>query len=965
MPTATAPPTRRPPTTGRNQSSLPPVPPTPADWVDEEPQPQVGSSSNQREGLQLDVEAAINNSSPRNRDEFPATAAPTVGYDRDAMLVEQGLGDGRMARSKTRHDKGIRERRNESRSGKGRAVEPQATISVTNNPWPSDAEVKPADLVLPSPTGLARRPAITKSTPRSARSITSPDAPIGSAKSVLTVDSAATYTPRPGSAHSHTNGENSIPTPRSAGVVTNGTTGLANRGLSGTSPRPFNDGRSASSLAVRPPSEKPSPRISNTSAKRDNGRDDFMDAAILRHNAFAEREAAAKSDKQRVQIFADFIVNESRMRRERYAGAIDAMGSEILELTRDLFRPYNSARRSEVATPSSGSGGSDWPPPSPNSHRGSLNAAARQSAGTSSRPKPEGDSPSSAGSGASSSQGHDAPWIGGYMPSLSPIPSMDVSEAPDELSSRGRPPSRWWEASNDGSVYGGGVGRGLERSKRESKYMGLPRELRESMQWDGSGTPTASIGGTSNNSNAYGPNEYPPEKTGWHERLPPPPPHNPYSPAPFTPVTPDPRKLDVSRLVTLPPPYPRHYPAVNNNHPDLTSIRAVVRAVSDFTEITAIKEKYIASIDEAREKAEDNSQKRRSFIRKDIQRQIEAGTMSYTEAGKLESNEEAEENEKKKARNQAEFNQLQTEVVKPVHSVLTERIDRATQCIEELRSNLFVDAQESNPNSTQEQGDEQPELLEKLTLLKWLFEAREQLHKEVYDLLGDRNDRYKAMVVQPYRLLGNEEKAREAEEFFQKDHQDQKIAYEKGTLRRTEEFMEIIEENVVRGVEIQLSAFWDIAPGLLKILHRIPNDLDGFEIQIPADEYEENPSYHEHPMQYLHSLLDHSERSTYQFIEAQTNLLCLLHEVKSGVTAANCRLMETQRYLAGEDFAVVDSEMRDVRRDEERRLTDDLKEKVRTVEDQWKEALGEELLDVKERVADWLVSHGGWEDEEE
>ena len=67
----------------------------------------------------------------------------------------------------------------------------------------------------------------------------------------------------------------------------------------------------------------------------------FLRKANERHRAFTAKEAAAETDSERVRIFAEFIVTESRLRREQYATAIDAMGSEILELTRDLFRPYN------------------------------------------------------------------------------------------------------------------------------------------------------------------------------------------------------------------------------------------------------------------------------------------------------------------------------------------------------------------------------------------------------------------------------------------------------------------------------------------------------------------------------------------------------------------------------------------------------------------------------------------------
>jgi len=117
-------------------------------------------------------------------------------------------------------------------------------------------------------------------------------------------------------------------------------------------------------------------------------------------------------------------------------------------------------------------------------------------------------------------------------------------------------------------------------------------------------------------------------------------------------------------------------------------------------------------------------------------------------------------------------------------------------------------------------------------------------------------------------------------------------------------------------------------------------------------------------MQYLYSLLGHCEKSTYQFIESQINLLCLLHEVKSGVTAANCRLMRAQRVQQGEKEEDVEEELREVEKDEEVRLTDDLKEKVRDVEELWGSALGRELGGCKGIIEGFLKECGGWDDDQ-
>jgi hypothetical protein len=51
-----------------------------------------------------------------------------------------------------------------------------------------------------------------------------------------------------------------------------------------------------------------------------------------------------------------------------------------------------------------------------------------------------------------------------------------------------------------------------------------------------------------------------------------------------------------------------------------------------------------------------------------------------------------------------------------------------------------------------------------------------------------------------------------------------------------------------------------------------------------------------------------------------------------------------------------------MRAQEGKRLTDDLKEKVRVVQDQWNSALGETVSGVKQRVGGWLLETGGWDE---
>jgi hypothetical protein len=533
------------------------------------------------------------------------------------------------------------------------------------------------------------------------------------------------------------------------------------------------------------------------------------------------------------------------------------------------------------------------------------------------------------------------------MPSLSPILSMSVSDALDEEDSRGRPASRWWEADSNGAPGGR-----IERSKRESKYMGVPKEAREALQWIDDPQPSPGAGSSKRAS-------YPPEKTGWHDQDP------ASTPQAFSqsslasssaPTTPNPDHLDVSRLVTLPPPYPRHHPAVNNNHPELTETRNAVRGISDMTEVDNIKEQFKQSSAKLRAEAAEIAKKRRQALRQHLQQQISSGAMSYADAAAMEADAKADEHNKLKDLEKKDFDAFQTAVVMPVNEILQTRITSATDLFDSLRSRLFDETHESNPNLPQEEGDEQPELLEKLTLLKWIFEARESLHRCLYDLLSDRNDRYRDMVLVPYRLAGQDDKVASAEAFFVEDAAKRALAFSEEVLHRTQEFRDVVEETVVRGVEVQLNAFWDIAPPLKRLLDKIPfaDELEDFHIQIPAAEFAENPSYHAHPLQYLYSLLLHAEKSTYQFIESQTNLLCLLHEVKEACVLAKAKVMEHDRRDPGR--------VEEMKAEETRRLTDDLKEKVRVVQDQWNSALGETVGSVKERVGGWLLETGGWDE---
>ena len=895
---------------------------------------------------------------------------------------------------RNRSAKGIRERRSESRNGKGRAldesaVEPASAVA----PWDNVREdPKPTDLVLSGRQSSASKQGIlSKSTPKSSQSMQSLDGVLDSAELKVTSGRAVSFA----SSHTTTQPESgfskrfsastSTPpfspekdTPSNLSPLMSISPVIAHKPLS--SPKLQRSGGPALSLIVPPEPEQrpishllhmpnpdksiqvpltPSSKVANERLRDPLGPESpkaFAERAIERHRIFAEREVAAASDSERLDLFVQYMAAESRIRRGQYASVFEEDCIEINDLTQGLFEHPNTDQssyergRSHSRTDTSKRTSIASSVLEDSSSQGDVSAASRMH-----------ESPSSATTNSSTQRRPESNWWKDYIPSLSPIASMSIVTGQDEMDSRGRAPSRWWEdQSHSGDAIPGDAFNVLGRSKRESKYMGVHRSLPALFEGSASSSSGNALGASVKVSQPpiNGPDEYPPEKVSWHgqEQLAPLPPHLPPTPL-LAPYTPDPRKLDISRLVTLPPPYPRHHPAVNNSHPNLADVRAIVRSLNEQDEPNSIKETYDSQMFGKRQRADSLCEHERSLHRQDIEFRIQHGTISQEQYDQAESNLEEKLRGSEKDTVQADFDLFQSSVLTPLHAIFSDRIKLATSSLDKLSTRLFSDAQSRSPNLPQEEGDEQPELLEKLTQLKWLFEARETLHRQIYDLLSGRNDRYKAIVLLPYKQAEDQEKHVEAEHFFAQDALERRVAFEQAVYARAQAFLSVIECNVSRGVEVQLSAFWDIAPSLLQILHKIPSDLHGFEVQIPGNEYEENPSYYHHPLQYLYSLLGHAEKSSYQFIESQINLLCLLHEIRSHTLSARCRV-EAQ---ASEGTWAAE----ELQRREEKKLTEDLKEKVGVVEGQWAEALGSELMEARERVRGWLLEQGGFDEEED
>ncbi|KKK16454.1 hypothetical protein ARAM_005683 [Aspergillus rambellii] len=931
---------RQPPSLGTGLDS---IPPTPAGWVDETPL----DTTQRRDKAPLSVDTASAVIS-RNVNE----SAPNGSAHASRNSISSGLFRSSAVRDSSA--KGIRERRIERRNRQSQVFDDYSAVSTSTNPW-ADAldQVKPSNLVLEdhNATETSRYDSSTRFTPRSTHSVASDGQMTSSqsrASSGLFSGNRSPYsTPRAEPSPAGLPVQGYAPTPpfspgtdKSSSFQKSSSQALPPKALptpplqSGQDSRPSSglsrrEDRPASHILHLPNEAVTSPALHPRRLSIHQGPSldsvvkqdvELIQNATRRHKEFIEKEASAADETEALRLFTEFIITESQIRRERYAKVWESDSScfDVAQVHQRLFKVPPK------------------PVPEPQSRR-SFNA-------------PKLDIPQNRG---------ESSW-NNYKPCLSPIASLNMSN--DEMSSRGRAPSRWWE-SKTGSGSEGGERR-VQRSKRESKYMGLPLEALQSQldQSRGSvdGRSVDQVFDAINLYSAYGPDEYPPEKAGWQDEPPIPDYSAPASLSSHGTMR-EPRKMDVSRLITLPPPYPRHYPAVNNSHPELVTYRTVVRSISDLSEIKSTRQRHASESEALVQSHKARVKDGRRQFKANIQSQIQDGSISFAEAAEAEA--ALIEEEKKRERDLAKqvLDTYQESVLKPMQAILTDRIDRATVCIDELRSKLFDDAQHETPDQTQQEGDEKPELLEKLTQLKWLFEAREQLHREMYDLISDRDEKYKAVVILPYKQKKNDEKVRGTEDFFVQDGLDRRVNYEANALSRLESFLDVIEEKVVRGVEMQLSAFWDIAPSLLTLVQQLPENLGGFQIQIPANEYEENPSYHSHPLQYLYTLVSHAEKSSYQYIESQINLFCLLHEVKSAVMRAHSKLMETERIRQGEPEEVVKREMRQPRTDEERALTNDLKDRVATVEGQWTEALGSQIQALRERVREQLEREDGWE----
>ena len=934
-------PTRR-PAPGRG-AVLEPVPPTPANWVDEDSQMSQSAWSTQRAQQQADSDAFQRDGSFESVDSAGETS---VAQRNISGLV-------RSPHVRNISAKGLRERRSESQMGRRQNsgdMEPgSAVVEALSRPL--------QDIVTSESESLGNRRASSRLTPQSARFRGLDEAlqsagnePLsGNLASGRTTPKSATFSPGIDRTYltprDTPRGQDSLHRRIVSGTLSGTPTSATHRPVSHILHLPNED---EVNIPVMPLSSEPTTPRTNARDTNSSSASQAMD----RYRVFLEKEAAAETNSEKLHLFIEHMVAESKMRRELYADVFEEENLDPSELLEGMFEEaeHNAVDAHLAQLSTVASINVSRPSSAANSYSDLQSTSTRQTSIANSMDHPT----------LSINTAIPETRRGNFVPCLSPIASMSAVTR-DETESRGRAPSRWWEGGSNPSTNGDGF-KVLERTKRETKYMSavIENEISPSIQ-------------ISSKVPAYGENDYPPEKTDFQD-------HISYQKSPLpsrstdpydTPYTPDPRKLDVSRLITLPPPYPRHHPAVNNSHPDLADIRAAIRELIDSSEVDTAQQSYTTQITEKRMRANSFQEKQQAAYAAAIQRRMDSGTISQREFDAAEASLESTLGTSRLELAKADFSLYESLVISPSHTIYTTRISRATEALNALSTRLISDISTHSPNQPQEAGDEQPELLEKLTMLKWLFEARESLHRDLYALLSERNSRYKATVLLPLSSLEQAEERSSAESFFKTDSLDRALQFSTSALQRWTSFHSTIERHVTQGVGIILSAFWDIAPPLQALLQRVPAETRDlrkgrFDILIPKAEVEENPAYWEHPLRYLWSIVCHAEDSTRQFVEGQVSLWCLLQEVREGVVRAR-RSKETAQNVCerdnGQEGSTTDDDEEAIMQDEIRSGVEDLKEKVAAVEGQWVEGLGGEIGRVKDGLRTFLEETGGWDDE--
>ncbi|KAF3940738.1 hypothetical protein ABW19_dt0205112 [Dactylella cylindrospora] len=419
----------------------------------------------------------------------------------------------------------------------------------------------------------------------------------------------------------------------------------------------------------------------------------------------------------------------------------------------------------------------------------------------------------------------------------------------------------------------------------------------------------------------------------------------------------EPAPIDLQPLMSIVPPYPRQFPASDNSHPTLQKTRKAIAELKDLRAIHKLKFDFTTSVPRIQDENAAEARARKAAHQDYIQRLFSEGRVTYEEMDRLTAEFERKEGDKKAEELQREFDRFQKEVVSPSHTELMDRIDKAASIMESIQTDISATAK---ANNTIREG---PELLEKLNIMRTLFETREILYGEINSLIADRDSRYKEVTIAPFLNDGDTEGIKEAEEFFGDAAKQTKVTADKEAVERAKSFLDKVEKDVITGVESEVSNFWDVAPTLTELLDKIPSDLSNIRPIIPEDELYANPHYRKFPLLYLKKKLDYVGNSIYQHAQAQMRLLDFSVEITLLWTNTKWALGDSERVLAGEEEQRAVWQVERQKREEEVRQTKNWEEKVKIVKEEWSQSVGNKLSDMKKRIIDQLALQDGWSNE--
>ncbi|KAF3912896.1 hypothetical protein AA313_de0207228 [Arthrobotrys entomopaga] len=415
--------------------------------------------------------------------------------------------------------------------------------------------------------------------------------------------------------------------------------------------------------------------------------------------------------------------------------------------------------------------------------------------------------------------------------------------------------------------------------------------------------------------------------------------------------------LDIQPLLAIVPPYPRQFPASDNSHPTLQKTRKAIADLKDLKVIHKLKFDFMTSVPRIQDETAAEARARKAAHQDYIQRLFNEGRVTYEEMDRLIAEFERKEGDKKAEELQREFNRFQKEVVSPSHTELMDRIDKVTSIMDSIQTDI------SSSAKTNIGIREGPELLEKLNIMRTLFETREILYGEINSLIVDRDNRYKEVTIAPFLNEGDTEGIKEAEEFFADAAKQAKVTADKDAVERAKSFLDKVEKDVITGVESEVSNFWDVAPTLTELLDKIPIELSHFKPTIPEDELYGNPNYRKFPLLYLKKKLDYVGNSIYQHAQAQMRLLDFSVEITLLWTNSKWALGDSERVLAGEEEQRAVWQVERQKKEEEVRQTKNWEEKVKIVQEEWSQSVGNKLSDIKKRIIDQLAQQEGWTNE--